>query len=99
MLFSIRIKSYLLCVFGELSDVRGNATGRANIAGALTKPEIDGRLYLNNAGMRVPYLNVDYAFEKNAIVDITEHQFSLRKIEVTDTKYKTKGILVLAFVS
>ena len=76
-----------------LSDVRGNATGRANIAGALTKPEIDGRLYLNNAGMRVPYLNVDYAFEKNAIVDITEHQFSLRKIEVTDTKYKTKGIL------
>jgi hypothetical protein len=76
-----------------LSDVRGSATGRATIAGALTKPEIDGRLYLNDAGMRVPYLNVDYAFEKNAIVDITEHQFSLRKIEVTDTKYKTKGLL------
>lgn len=76
-----------------LSDVRGSATGRATIAGALTKPEIDGRLYLNDAGMRVPYLNVDYAFEKNAILDITEHQFSLRKIEVTDTKYKTKGVL------
>ncbi len=76
-----------------LSDLRGNATGRATIAGALTKPEIDGRLYLNDAGMRVPYLNVDYAFEKNAILDITEHQFSLRKIEVTDTKYKTQGIL------
>ncbi len=76
-----------------LSDVRGSATGRATIAGALTKPEIDGRLYLNDAGMRVPYLNVDYAFEKNAILDITEHQFSLRKIEVTDTKYKTKGLL------
>ena len=43
--------------------------------------------------MRVPYLNVDYAFEKNAIVDLTEHQFSLRKIEVTDTKYKTKGVI------
>ena len=91
-------KGFDLAPFGPLlgsvlSDVRGNATGRANIAGALTKPEIDGRLYLNNAGMRVPYLNVDYAFEKNAIVDITEHQFSLRKIEVTDTKYKTKGIL------
>ena len=76
-----------------LSDVRGSATGRATIAGALTKPEIDGRLYLNDAGMRVPYLNVDYAFEKNAILDLTEHQFSLRKIEVTDTKYKTKGLL------
>ena len=91
-------KAFDLAPFGPLlgnvlSDVRGNATGRATIAGALTKPEIDGRLYLNEAGMRVPYLNVDYAFEKNAIVDITEHQFSLRKIEVTDTKYKTKGIL------
>ena len=76
-----------------LSDIRGNATGRATIGGSLTEPEMDGRLYLNDAGMRVPYLNVDYAFEKNAIVDLTEHQFSLRKIEVTDTKYKTKGVI------
>lgn len=91
-------KAFDLAPFGPLlgnvlSDVRGSATGRATIAGALTKPEIDGRLYLNDAGMRVPYLNVDYAFEKNAILDITEHQFSLRKIEVTDTKYKTNGVL------
>jgi hypothetical protein len=76
-----------------LSDVRGNATGRTTIGGSFTKPEMDGRLYLNEAGMRVPYLNVDYAFEKNAIVDLTEHQFSLRKIEVTDTKYKTQGVI------
>lgn len=76
-----------------LSDIRGNATGRTTIGGALTAPEIDGRLYLNDAGMRVPYLNVDYSFEKNAIVDLTEHQFSLRKIELTDAKYKTKGII------
>ena len=76
-----------------LSDVRGNATGRATVRGTLSDPEVDGRLYLNDAGMRVPYLNVDYAFEKNAIIDLTEHQFSLRKIEVTDTKYKTQGIL------
>ena len=76
-----------------LSDIRGNATGRTTIGGSLTEPEMDGRLYLNDAGMRVPYLNVDYAFEKNAIVDLTEHQFSLRKIEVTDTKYKTKGVI------
>ncbi|MFD2909113.1 translocation/assembly module TamB domain-containing protein [Flavobacterium ardleyense] len=76
-----------------LSDVRGNATGRATIRGSLSEPDIDGRLYLNDAGMRVPYLNVDYAFEKNAIVDLTEQQFGLRKIEVTDTKYNTKGIL------
>lgn len=76
-----------------LSNVRGNATGRATVRGSLSNPEVDGRIYLNDAGMRVPYLNVDYAFEKNSIVDLTEHQFSFRKIEVTDTKYSTKGIL------
>ena len=76
-----------------LSNVRGNATGRATIAGSLSEPEIDGRFYLNDAGMGVPYLNVDYAFEKNAIIDLTEHQFSFRKILVTDTKYDSKGIL------
>jgi hypothetical protein len=76
-----------------LSNVRGNTTGRATIAGTLSEPEIDGRLYLNNAGMRVPYLNVDYAFEKNAIIDVTEHQFSFRKIQVIDTKYASKGVL------
>ncbi|MDP5096308.1 MAG: translocation/assembly module TamB, partial [Flavobacterium sp.] len=91
-------KKFNLAPFGSLlgnvlSDVRGNATGRTTIEGSLTEPEIDGRLYLNDAGMRVPYLNVDYDFEKNAIVDLTEHQFSLRKIEVTDTKYKTKGVI------
>ena len=91
-------EKFNLAPFGSLlgnvlSDVRGNATGRTTIGGSLTEPEMDGRLYLNDAGMRVPYLNVDYAFEKNAIVDLTEHQFSLRKIEVTDTKYKTKGII------
>ncbi|MFM7896928.1 MAG: translocation/assembly module TamB domain-containing protein, partial [Flavobacterium sp.] len=91
-------EKFNLAPFGSLlgsvlSDVRGNATGRTTIGGSLTEPEMDGRLYLNDAGIRVPYLNVDYAFEKNAIVDLTEHQFSLRKIEVTDTKYKTKGVI------
>ena len=76
-----------------LSDIRGNATGRANIGGSLTDPEIDGRLYLNDSGVKVPYLNVNYDFEKNAIVDVTEHQFIFRNIEVTDKKYKTKGVL------
>lgn len=92
------LDEFNLAPFGPLlgsivSNVRGNATGRVNIAGSLSSPEIDGRLYLNDSGLLVPYLNVDYAFEKNAILDLTEHQFSLRKIQVTDTKYKTKGVL------
>lgn len=89
---------FQLAPFGPLlsdiiSDIRGNATGKAAINGTLTRPEIDGRLYLNESGLRVPYLNVDYNFEKNAIVDLTEHQFLFRNIHITDTKYNSSGIL------
>ncbi|AWM15361.1 DUF490 domain-containing protein [Flavobacterium sediminis] len=89
---------FSLTPFGPLlssivSDVRGNATGKATIAGTINRPEVDGRLYLNDSGLRIPYLNVDYEFEKNAIVDVTEHQFLFRNIRITDTKYNTSGIL------
>lgn len=76
-----------------LSDVRGNATGNATIKGLINDPEIDGRLYLNDAGLKAPYLNVDYNLEKNAIVDVTEKEFLFRSILVTDTAFNTQGIL------
>ncbi|WP_290806841.1 translocation/assembly module TamB domain-containing protein [Flavobacterium sp.] len=87
-----------LAPFGSLignviTDVRGDATGSATIRGLVTDPEVDGRLYLNDAGLKAPYLNVDYDFEKNAIVDITENEFLFRNIVITDTQFDTKGIL------
>ncbi|WP_325202028.1 translocation/assembly module TamB domain-containing protein [Flavobacterium sp.] len=75
------------------SDVRGFASGQAAIVGTVNNPEIDGRLYLNEAGMKVPYLGVDFNMEPNAVVDVTEHEFLFRHIELTDTKYNTSGIL------
>lgn len=76
-----------------ISNIRGLVSGNANFNGMLESPEINGRLFLNKAGLTVPYLNVDYQLENNAIVDITEKQFILRDIEITDTKYNTKGVL------
>ncbi len=87
-----------LAPFGSLigdviTNVRGDATGSASIRGLVTNPEVDGRLYLNDAGLKAPYLNVDYNFEKNAIVDLTEKEFLFRNIVITDTEYDTKGVL------
>lgn len=76
-----------------ISNIRGLVTGNANFRGTVSNPEINGRLFLNNAGLTVPYLNVDYKLENNAIVDITEKQFILRNIDLTDSKYSTRGIL------
>ena len=78
---------------GILDNVRGFASGRANIVGPYDNPEVDGVLYLNNAGLKVPYLNVDYNFDKNSIVDLTEEKFIFRNIEIEDINEKTKGIL------
>lgn len=79
---------------GILDNVRGFASGRANIVGPYDDPEVDGILYLSDAGLRVPYLNVDYDFEKNSIIDLTEEKFIFRNIEISDTTpEKTKGVL------
>ncbi|MEL1243023.1 translocation/assembly module TamB domain-containing protein [Flavobacterium sp. DGU11] len=81
---------FLKSIFPE---IRGKASGRAAIVGNVKEPEIDGRLYLKDAGLKVGYLNTDYNFEQNAVVDITEETIFFRNVELTDTKYKTKGRL------
>ena len=74
------------------SDMRGKASGRANIMGKATKPEIDGVIYLDNSGMNIPYLNVDFNMENRSRVDVTESQFIFRNIEISDTKHNTKAV-------
>jgi len=76
-----------------ISRIRGFATGNAGFAGTLKNPEINGRLFLDQVGLTVPYLNVDYEFDKRSIVDLTENQFRFNDATMTDTKYKTKGKL------
>tara|TARA_R110000850_G_scaffold18580_4_gene57027 strand:- start:164307 stop:168755 length:4449 start_codon:yes stop_codon:yes gene_type:complete len=75
------------------SDMRGLATGRASVTGKANDPEIDGIIYLDNAGMNIPYLNVDFNLEDRSRIDVTENQFLFRSFEITDTKYNTKGII------
>lgn len=74
-------------------SIRGLASGRAHIVGNANNPEINGRLYLNKAGLKVGYLNTDYNFEDNSWVDLTEKTFYFRNINITDTQYGTKGLL------
>lgn len=81
-------------VGGEvIGNIRGLATGNATFLGKLEDPEMEGRIYLNEAGLSVPYLNVDYALQPNSFVDLTQRQFLLRQIGITDTKYNTKGVI------
>lgn len=76
-----------------MSDVRGDASGRVTIQGTHKDPDIEGKLYLANAGMRPVFTGVDYVFDENAPLDVTESQFILRNVNITDSKHKTKGLL------
>ncbi|RZJ98651.1 MAG: translocation/assembly module TamB, partial [Flavobacterium sp.] len=68
-------------------------SGTANFSGNVNNPEINGRLFLNKSGLKIPYLNVDLAFQENSIVDLTSTQFIIQNSIIEDTKYKTQGRL------
>lgn len=76
-----------------LSNIRGFASGNASVAGNIEKPEINGRLYVDDAGLTIPYLNVDYTLGSRTIVDLTDEKFLFKNNVLTDSKYNTKGTL------
>lgn len=94
----LRFDQFNLAAFspigGEvISNIRGLVSGNANISGFVKKPEINGRLFLEKAGLRIPYLNVDYGFKENSIVDLSENQFIFQNVTLIDSKFKTEGKL------
>jgi hypothetical protein len=76
-----------------ISNIRGFVSGNTTIGGTMKKPEINGRLYVNEGGLSIPYLNVDYALSDKTIIDLTGEKFLFRNNTLTDTKYKTTGTL------
>jgi hypothetical protein len=94
----LRFEGFVLDAFKDMggdiiSNIRGNLSGTAAIEGTVDKPVVNARMFLNESGVKIPYLNIDYALGKNAIIDITEQQFLFRNIPITDTKFNTEGIL------
>lgn len=76
-----------------LSNIRGFASGRTNIGGNINELEINGRLFVNDAGLGIPYLNTNYDIANNTVVDVTEKKFLIRNALVKDIKYETEGRL------
>ncbi len=76
-----------------ITNIRGFTSGTARIEGNVKDPEINGRLFLDDAGLTIPYLNVNYELERRSVVDVTESSFIIRNSVLTDSKYKTEGYL------
>ncbi|WP_228454939.1 translocation/assembly module TamB domain-containing protein [Polaribacter haliotis] len=75
-----------------LSSLRGSATGDFTLRGFLSNPDMDGSLILKNAGLKFPYLNVDYDFEGESVISLMQQSFILEDFKLLDTKHKSRGV-------
>ena len=74
-----------------LSNIRGFVSGNARLNGNVNDIDYSGRLFVNEAGLTIPYLNVDYKIKDNSIVDVTQNKFIIQKTKIFDTKFNTEG--------
>ncbi|MBO6606439.1 MAG: translocation/assembly module TamB domain-containing protein [Psychroserpens sp.] len=81
--------------FGEgvITNIRGLVTGNAKVSGSLNEPDFDGMLLLDNAGLTIPYLNVDYSFDFDSQVKLESQRFIFQNVEITDSEYFSKATL------
>lgn len=78
---------------GVINNIRGLVSGNAKVTGSLKKPSINGELYLGEAGLSIPYLNVDYGFDFDSKVTLQNQKFIFNNVALTDSKYFSKGNL------
>tara|TARA_B100000787_G_scaffold111312_1_gene82821 strand:- start:2038 stop:6438 length:4401 start_codon:yes stop_codon:yes gene_type:complete len=95
----VYLEEYALEAFSPLgkdviSSLRGAVSGNFNLKGFLRNPDMEGTLRLNNAGLKFPYLNIDYDFEGESIISLMQQSFILEDINLLDIKHKTKGRLL-----
>ncbi len=76
-----------------ISNIRGYLSGNTRITGKAESPSFNGVLTLNDAGLGVPYLNVDYNFAPLSRVQLFDQTFYFDNIGLSDIAYGTQATL------
>ena len=76
-----------------LSNIRGFASGTANLSGNVNDIDYRGKLFVDEAGLTIPYLNVDYKINPHSVVEVTQNKFIVQKTKIFDSKFNTQGTL------
>jgi len=61
----------------------GLSSGNLRLDGSLQNPKLSGRLWMENAGMRINFLNTEYTFSDS--IRIERNQFVLQNMVITDS--------------
>ncbi|MFS4457179.1 translocation/assembly module TamB domain-containing protein [Maribacter sp. 2304DJ31-5] len=78
---------------GTIDRIRGEMDGRVLITGRVDNPNFDGLVTLDNAGIAIPYLNVDYSFAPRSRVLLSKQKFDFQNIALTDVDKNTHATL------
>jgi len=76
-----------------ISNIRGYVTGNVRVTGNANNPDMDGSLTLNDAGLGIPYLNVDYDFAPLSRVQLFDQTFYFETIALNDVAENTTAFL------
>ncbi|GAB1307489.1 translocation/assembly module TamB domain-containing protein [Urechidicola sp. KH5] len=90
-----RLKLDILSPLGDenFTNMRGYVYGEASLVGNLNNPAMRGELFLDQAGVALPYLNVDYDFEGTTVVNLHEQTFEIVDLSLRDIHSNTTGTL------
>ncbi|PCJ92315.1 MAG: DUF490 domain-containing protein [Flavobacteriaceae bacterium] len=78
---------------GVISHIRGDLNGSAKIVGNVSNPDISGLLTIDNGGIGIPYLNVDYDFGYNSRVRLYDQTFHFENMYLTDVNHNSSATL------
>lgn len=78
---------------GVIDNIRGDLDGRVSISGPVDNPNFNGLLTLDNAGIAIPYLNVDYGFAPRSRVRLENQTFNFENIALSDVTNGTRANL------
>ncbi|RXP63616.1 translocation/assembly module TamB [Lutibacter sp. HS1-25] len=94
----LNFEAFKLDAFSPLGEdvfnkIRGLAYGNVNIKGPLNNPNMEGDLFLDEAGMYFPYLNVDFDFKGTSVISLKDQVFTFEDVTIRDTKHNSNASL------
>jgi hypothetical protein len=79
--------------FGDdvITKIRGEVAGNAKVTGRLERPQITGQLSLDETGLAIPYLNIDYQFEEDTRVSLRNQSFIFDNARLKDSEFLSEA--------
>ena len=95
---NIDFEAFKLDAFSPLGEdvfnnIRGFVYGNAHLTDLLSNPTMEGDLFLDQAGLYFPYINVDYDFDGTSVINLKDQTFVFEDVTLKDKAHQTKGNL------